>query len=91
MSLPQEFGNIKIDLNRISFFVVPEKWVEKRIEGLKAEIDAILSIEKIKTGKIPKVKSRRYLSLLKQFEEEKRLMLNDWLVAYGHLVQNLSS
>ncbi len=90
LPLPKEFENINIDPNRISFFVVPEKWIKKRKEGLFVEVDHILSIDKIETEKIPKVKSRRYLPSLKQIGKDDRRMLDNWLVAYRRLVQDRS-
>jgi len=82
---PEELQSLSVDLKRINYFVVPNKWLTKRIKGIVSEIDVILSVDKIGDVKSNKIKSRRYLPTLKQIPIEQRKELNDWLVRYKTL------
>lgn len=87
LPFPEEFHNIEIDLTKLSYFVVPENWTEKRVAGLLSEIDLILSPSKTDTREVEKVKSRRYLPMLRQMKAEKRRALNEWLKKYPQIAR----
>lgn len=89
LPLPREFENIEINSNTVSYFDIPNKWIEKRIEGLMAEIEIILSIDETEIDKILKVKCSRYLPSLKRISKEKRQTLDDWLISYKKLIRKL--
>ena len=83
---PEEFRDMEIDLKRISYFKVTDKWINKRIFGLKKEIETIISIDENKKNQLKKVKCSRYLPRLKQISKEKRQPLNDWLTKYDQIL-----
>ena len=86
LPLPEEIRDMEIDFKRISYFKVPEEWIQKRISGLKKEIDTIITIDENKKGQLKKVKCSRYLPRLKQIKKEKRQPLNDWLTKYNQIL-----
>lgn len=79
---PEDFEGFDIDATKINYFIVPDSWLRKRINGLIEEIDYIVSIDKIDNEKRFKVKSRRYLPTLKQTPIEQRREMNEWLSRY---------
>jgi hypothetical protein len=83
---PEELKDLRIDVSKVNFFVVPDKWLEKRITGLISEINRILSINTTEKNKLGKIKSRRYLSTLIQKPRERTLHLNRWLAEYRDLL-----
>ena len=83
---PEEFRDMEIDLKRISYFKVTDKWIHKRISGLKKEIETIISIDENKKNQLKKVKCSRYLPQLKQISKAKRQPLDDWLTKYDQIL-----
>jgi hypothetical protein len=79
---PKDFEGFDVDLTKINYFVAPDSWLRKRVSGLIAEIDNIVSIDKIDNITRSKVKSRRYLPSLKQIPIERRKEMNEWLLRY---------
>jgi hypothetical protein len=65
LAQPSDPQDIDIDLRRLNHFHVPVNWITKRIDGLIAEIDAILSVDKTDCVNTRKVKSSRYLLTLR--------------------------
>jgi hypothetical protein len=79
---PEDFEGFDIDLAEINFFDAPDSWLRKRISGLIAEIDYIVSIDKLDNERRLKVKSKRYLPTLKKIPVERRREMNGWLSKY---------
>ncbi len=88
MPFPEDFEVFDVDLTKINYFIVPDSWLKKRISGLIAEIDNIVTIDKIDTITRSKVKSRRYLPSLKQIPIEQRREMNEWLLTYQHWLRS---
>jgi len=86
LPFPEEFHDLRIDVSKANYFVVPDKWLKKRVTGLISEIDRILSIDGIENEKTPKIKSRRYLPTLLQTPRKQRMILNKWLAKYRDLL-----
>lgn len=83
---PEELRDLGVDLTRMSYFVVPDEWLKRRIRGLVSEIDIILSLDRMADSKSHKIKSRRYLPTLEQIHPEHRRTLNEWLAKYKTLL-----
>jgi hypothetical protein len=82
ITYPEDLKGFNIDVEKINYFIVPDSWLRKRINGLIAEIDYIVSIDKNDNEKRFKVKSRQYLPTLKQITIERRREMNEWLSRY---------
>jgi hypothetical protein len=79
---PSDPQKIDIDLTQLNFFDVPEDWMNKRINGLISEMDAILSVDQIDLTNVPKVKASRYLPTLRKVPREQRQELIEALTNY---------
>ena len=44
LRFPEEYQDFKIDISRLSFFKVGDRWLNRRVKGLLSEIDGILSL-----------------------------------------------
>jgi hypothetical protein len=86
LPFPEELRNIRIDRTQMNYFVVPRKWIDKRVEGLISEINQIGSIQDSDGSRLLKIKSHRYIPTLRQVAHDKKLALNDWLALYKTLL-----
>jgi len=86
---PEELKDLRIDVSKVNFFVVPDEWLEKRVASLISEINYILSVDTIENDKSRKIKSRRYLPTLIQTPRRQRVILNSWLSNYRDLLWSI--
>ena len=86
LPFPSEFKNLDIDISKITFFKVPEEWLEKHIDNLIYEIDLIRSATKNNSTNA-KIKCHRYLPSLVQLSAKERAGLNKWLSDYKSIIK----
>lgn len=83
---PEPNENIKINLNKISYFDISNDWVKKRTQGLIDEIDTIISPNDQNNSRLEKIKSSRYLPSLKKVSLTQRAELYEWLTTYRNIL-----
>ena len=86
LPFPTEYSKLEIDLKKLNFFQVGDRWINQRIKGLKSEIDRILAIKEIYDPKIKKIKCSRYIPSLVNVPIENRGQMNEWLLYYRDLL-----
>ncbi|MDT8781111.1 MAG: hypothetical protein IAX22_00495 [Candidatus Bathyarchaeota archaeon] len=72
--------NLRVQIEKLNYFEVTDKWLNKRLNGLVYEIDEIKSLRMNYDGR--KVKTSRYLSSLQRIPIEERKELYEWLSKY---------
>ena len=87
---PEEHKSLEINLDELNFFVVKERWLKRRINGLISEMDRIISLEETYDPKMKKIKCSRYCPSLVKIPINKRRLLNEWLIKYKEILIQLA-
>lgn len=87
LDFPSEFKNLDVDISKVSFFKVPDNWLEKHIDNLIYEINLIREATKINTTNA-KIKCHRYLPSLTKLSAKQREGLNKWLIDYESIIKS---
>ena len=87
---PEEHKSLEINIDELNFFVVKERWLKRRINGLMSEMDRIISLEETYDPKMKKIKCSRYCPSLVKIPINKRRLLNEWLIKYKEILIQLA-
>ncbi|NIO19884.1 MAG: hypothetical protein GTN76_03880 [Candidatus Aenigmarchaeota archaeon] len=91
LTFPEEYKTPEINTDDLSFFVVDEKWLNRRIKGLISEMDRIISIKETYDPKMKRIKCSRYCPSLAKIPLNKRQLLTEWLIRYKRILTRLAA
>jgi len=87
---PEEQKSLEINIQELNFFVVKERWLKRRINGLISEMNKIISLKETYDPNMKKIKCSRYCPSLVKIPINKRRLLNEWLIKYKEILIQLA-